>query len=201
MIPKTPPVTITVVGLCIVVYLIMWIFDEKAVVGPLLISEYIRPVLPEIQNGEIWRLVTPAFIHFGLFHIVFNMLWTWELGRLIEWRQGGILLGVLIVIMAAVSNLAQYIVSGPLFGGMSGVVYGLFGYIWLQGITNPQFAAKMNPAVVKLLLAWFLICWTGILEKVFGIAIANTAHTAGLVSGVVLSLLVSGLYRLQKPRS
>ena len=200
MIPKTPPVTITVVGLCIVVYLIMWIFDEKAVVGPLLISEYIRPVLPEIQNGEIWRLVTPAFIHFGLFHIVFNMLWTWELGRLIEWRQGGILLGVLIVIMATVSNLAQYIVSGPLFGGMSGVVYGLFGYIWLQGITNPQFAVRMNPAVVKLLLAWFVICWTGILERVFGIAVANTAHTAGLVSGVVLSLLVSGLYRLQKPR-
>lgn len=200
MIPKTPPVTITVVGLCIVVYLIMWIFDEKAVVGPLLISEYIRPVLPEIQNGEIWRLVTPAFIHFGLFHIVFNMLWTWELGRLIEWRQGGILLGVLLVVMAAVSNLAQYFVSGPLFGGMSGVVYGLFGYTWLQGITNPQFAVRMNPAVVKLLLAWFVICWTGILERVFGIAIANTAHTAGLVSGVVLSLLVSGLYRLQKPR-
>ena len=200
MIPKTPPVTITVVGLCIVVYLIMWIFDEEAVVGPLLISEYIRPVLPEIQSGEIWRLVTPAFIHFGLFHIVFNMLWTWELGRLIEWRQGGILLGVLLVVMAAVSNLAQYFVSGPLFGGMSGVVYGLFGYTWLQGITNPQFAVRMNPAVVKLLLAWFVICWTGILERVFGVAIANTAHTAGLVSGVVLSLLVSGLYRLQKPR-
>ena len=201
MIPKNPPVTITVVGLCILVYLIMWVFDEKTVVGPLLISEYIRPVLPEIQNGEIWRLVTPAFIHFGLFHIVFNMLWTWELGRLIEWRQGGILLGVLIVVMAAVSNLAQYVVSGPLFGGMSGVVYGLFGYIWLQGVTNPQFAVKMNPAVVKLLLAWFVICWTGILEMVFGIAIANTAHTAGLVSGVLLSLLVSGFYRLQNPRS
>jgi len=201
VIPKNPPVTITVVGLCILVYLIMWVFDEKTVVGPLLISEYIRPVLPEIQNGEIWRLVTPAFIHFGLFHIVFNMLWTWELGRLIEWRQGGILLGVLIVVMAAVSNLAQYVVSGPLFGGMSGVVYGLFGYIWLQGVTNPQFAVKMNPAVVKLLLAWFVICWTGILEMVFGIAIANTAHTAGLVSGVLLSLLVSGFYRLQNPRS
>ena len=201
MIPKTPPVTIAVVGLCIIVYLIMWVFDQQAVVGPLLISEYIRPVLPEIRNGEIWRLVTPAFIHFGLFHIVFNMLWTWELGRLIEWRQGGILLGVLIVVMAAVSNLAQYVVSGPLFGGMSGVVYGLFGYIWLQGVTNPQFAVKMNPAVVKLLLAWFVICWTGILEMVFGIAIANTAHTAGLVSGVLLSLLVSGFYRLQNPRS
>ena len=201
MIPKTPPVTITVVGLCIVVYLIMWVFGEQAVIGPLLISEYIRPTLPEIQSGQIWRLVTPAFIHFGLFHIVFNMLWTWELGRLIEWRQGGILLSVIVLVMAIVSNLAQYVVSGPLFGGMSGVVYGLFGYIWLQGITNPKFAVKMNPAVVKLLLIWFVICWTGILEMVFGIAIANTAHTAGLVSGIALSLLVTGVYRLQKPRS
>lgn len=201
MIPKTPPVTIAVVGLCIVVYLIMWVFGEQAVVEPLLISEYIRPTLPEIRNGEIWRLVTPAFIHFGLFHIVFNMLWTWELGRLIEWRQGGVLLIALLLITAAVSNLAQYVVSGPLFGGMSGVVYGLFGYIWLQGITNPKFAVKMNPAVVKLLLVWFVICWTGILEMVFGIAIANTAHTAGLLSGVTLSLLVSGAYRLLKPRS
>ena len=201
MIPKTPPVTIAVVALCILVYLLMSVFGEQVIVRPLLISEYIRPVLPEIRSGEIWRLVTPAFIHFGLFHIVFNMLWTWELGRLIEWRQGGILLSVIVLVMAIVSNLAQYVVSGPLFGGMSGVVYGLFGYIWLQGITNPQFSVKMNPAVVKLLLVWFVICWTGILEMVFGIAIANTAHTAGLVSGIALSLLVTGVYRLQKPRS
>ena len=51
----------------------------------------------------------------------------------------------------------------------------------------------MNPAIVKLMLGWFVICWTGLLEKIFGIAIANTAHTAGLISGMVVSLIVSGI--------
>ena len=147
MIPKTPPVTMVVVGLCILVFLAMMVFGQENVIGPLLISEYIRPALPEIRDGEFWRLLTPALIHFGLFHIVFNMLWTWELGRLIEWRQGPVMIGFTILLTAAVSNVAQYVVSGPLFGGMSGVVYGLFGYVWIQGLTNPGFGVSMNPCL------------------------------------------------------
>jgi len=184
------------VAISVVVFILMSVFDQQKIAAPLLISEYIRPTLPEILGGEIWRLFTPMFLHFGIFHIVFNMLWTWELGRLIEWRQGIWILGILTVGVSLTSNLAQYFVSGPLFGGMSGVIYGYFGYIWIQSLTNPGFRVQLNPAIVKLLLGWFVICWTGILEKLFGLNVANSAHTAGLLSGIVIALIVSGVYRL-----
>ena len=192
-IPKTPPLTMGLVAASILIYLMMNLGLQHIIIPPLLISEYLQPTLPEIYTGEVWRLVTPVFLHFGIFHIVFNMLWTWELGRLIEWRQGIWQLGALTLIVSIVANLAQYFVSGPLFGGMSGVIYGYFGYVWVQNLTNPRFGIQLNPAIVKLMLGWFVICWTGLLEKIFGIAIANTAHTAGLISGMVVSLIVSGI--------
>ncbi len=189
------PVTLAFIGFSIVVYALMTLWNFEAVIKPLLISEYIRPPLPEIQAGEIWRIITPIFLHFGIFHIVFNMMWTWELGRIIESKQGGLLLALVCLLSGALSNLAQYWVSGPVFGGMSGVVYALFGYVWIQGLTNPWFGIRLNPAIVKLMLGWFVICWTGILEKLFDLGVANTAHTAGLGCGIVLSLLVTFFYR------
>jgi len=190
-----PLITLLMVGISVTVYALMNLGMEHILIGPLLISEYIRPTLPEIQQGEWWRLLTPMFLHFSIFHIVFNMLWTWELGRMIEWQQGAWLLAILVSAISVISNLAQYLVSGPLFGGMSGVIYGLFGYAWIQSLTNPRFRVRINPVIIKLMLGWFLLCWSGLLEKFFGLAVANTAHSAGLASGLGIALLVSGMVR------
>ncbi len=195
MFSSTTPFTLSMVGSSVIVYALMTFGLDYVIVGPLLISEYIRPTLPEIQQGQLWRLVTPMFLHFSIFHIVFNMLWTWELGRIIEWQQGPWLLAALICGISTVSNLAQYLVSGPLFGGMSGVIYGLFGYTWIQSLINPRFRIRLNPVIIKLMLGWFVLCWSGLLERFFGLAVANTAHSAGLASGVVMALVASGIVR------
>lgn len=191
---KYPPATLTLVGISIGIYLLSTLGWQDIVVRPLLISEYIKPTLPELHAGQIWRLFTPMFLHFSLFHIVFNMLWTLEFGRLIESRQGATALILISLAISGSSNLAQYFISGPIFGGMSGVIYGYFGYVWIQSLTNPGFGIRLNPTIVKLLLGWFVVCWSGILE-LFGITIANTAHTAGLLSGMVLALAISGIAR------
>ena len=195
---KYPPTTLALVGISIAIYLLMILGWQDKIVPPLLISEYIRPTLPEIYSGQLWRLFTPMFLHFSIFHIVFNMLWTLEFGRLIESRQGATALVLISLSISLASNLSQYFVSGPIFGGMSGVIYGYFGYVWIQSLTNPRFGVRLNPAIVKLLLGWFAICWSGLLEKFFGISIANTAHTAGLLSGMVLALGISLIARYAK---
>ena len=199
MIPPRPPDTLILIGISTVVYLAMTYLDRMAVVRPLLISEYAR-ALPEIRQGQLWRLVTPVFLHFGLFHIVFNMLWTWELGRLIEARQGAVALLGLSALLGVISNLGQYWVAGPLFGGMSGVVYGYFGYLWMLGLFHPAFGIRLNPPVVYLMLGWFVLGWTGILELLFNLRVANTAHTGGLISGIVLAFMVIGLHRPGRAR-
>lgn len=136
--------------------------------------------LPEIRHGEIWRLLTPMFIHFGGMHILGNMLWLFSLGSMIEGRLGSWKLALLVLAIAAGSNYGQYLYShNPQFGGMSGVVYGLFGYVWVRGKLDPASGLFMDNQNVVLMIVWFFLCFTNLLGP-----IANTAHTVGLVMGL-----------------
>jgi GlpG protein len=142
------------------------------------------PGFPEIRRGEIWRLFSPVFIHFGVLHLILNMLWLFDLGSMIESRQGVVRLLLLVVVIAALSNLGQYYSSHPLFGGMSGVVYGLLGYVWMKGRYDPASGLYLHPQTVMMMLAWFFICWTPLIEVFGNIRIANVAHGVGLVVGM-----------------
>ena len=84
-----------------------------------------------------------------------------------------------ILLAAVLSNLGQYLLSGPNFGGMSGVNYGLFGYLWIRGNHDPSFGLQLDQGTITMLLIWFAICFTGLVGP-----IANTAHSLGLVVGV-----------------
>ena len=136
-------------------------------------------LLPEIRQGELWRLFTPMFIHFGPIHILCNMLWLRDLGSMIEARQSPWCLAGLVLVFAACSNVAQYYTGGPNFCGMSGVVYGLLGYIWIRGRFDPASGLYLHPSTVVMMIAWFFLCFT----RVFG-PIANTAHSVGLGMGM-----------------
>jgi GlpG protein len=142
--------------------------------------------LPEISEGEFWRLITPIFVHFGFLHLFFNMLWLYTLGNMIEERKGSWFLGIFIAITAAVSNLAQYLVSSPYFGGMSGVVYVLLGYCWMKTKCDPASKIYVHRITVFMMIAWYFLCLTGLLGRM-----ANAAHTAGLVIGVAWGYLAS----------
>ena len=134
--------------------------------------------LPNILHGEVWRLFTPMFIHFGFMHIFFNMLWLRDLGGTIEWKEGLWRFALLVAAIAALSNTAQYLVDGPVFGGMSGVVYGLLGYVWMKARFDPASGYFLHPSTVTMMIIWYVLCLTGLLGH-----IANTAHTVGLGVG------------------
>ncbi len=152
---------------------------------PLLINEPGAPFFSSLAGGEAWRIVTPMFVHFGLLHIFFNMMWLWDLGRAREMRRGAAFLALFVVATGAGANLAQYAISqNPLFGGMAGVVYALLRYFWIQGRVNPAFGMALHQSTVIMMLAWFVLCWTGLLGP-----IANWAHTAGLLIGVAWGFL------------
>jgi rhomboid protease GlpG len=142
------------------------------------------PGLREVMAGEFWRLLTPMFIHFGIMHLVFNMMWLLDLGSMIEARKGTLFLGVFVMVVSIISNLAQYMVSHPLFGGMSGVVYGLLGYIWMKGKFDPGANLGLHKSTVTMMLVWYVLCLTGLMGNV-----ANAAHTGGLVIGVAWGYL------------
>jgi len=142
----------------------------------------VPPGMQEILHGQVWRLFTPMFLHFGLMHFVFNMLWLLDLGAIIERRLGSLALLAIVLCVAALSNLAQFYWNGPNFGGMSGVVYGLFGYVWVKSRVEPQLGMRLHQQTITVMLIWLVVCIVGIIPHV-----ANAAHVVGLIVGVVLA--------------
>ncbi|HMP01954.1 MAG TPA: rhomboid family intramembrane serine protease [Gemmatales bacterium] len=119
-----------------------------------------------LKRGEVWRLVTPIFIHFGLIHLGFNMYVLYGFGGLVERRRGWMWLALFVLVCAVVSNVAQYAfphvfdLMGPpnggtgVFGGMSGVLYGLFGYLWIKGRLAPEPGLHPPPDLIVMLVIW-----------------------------------------------
>ena len=150
---------------------------------------------------QYWRIFSPSFLHFGWLHLVFNCLWLWELGGKIERSFGSLVLLAHFFFIAAISNLAQYLWTGPtLFGGMSGVVYGLLGFCWLESRINPVSSLRLPPVLIWFMLGWLFVCMTGLVEAVGFGAIANSAHVGGLLSGAFLGV-VTGFWCRSDPTS
>ncbi len=172
-------VTVTLIAVSVLASLPN-LLNSNMVLVPFLIAAPGSEGFTDILSGQVWRLVTPIFLHFGILHILFNMLWLWDLGRIIEWIRGRGFLAGFVVATGIGANVAQYVITGnPVFGGMSGVVYALLGYFWMQGRYNPSFGFSPQQSTVIMMLGWYVLCWTGLLGP-----IANWAHTAGLVVGV-----------------
>jgi len=145
--------------------------------------------LTDVMDGQVWRLVTPIFLHFSLLHILFNLWWTSALGTVIEIRRGTGRFLALVLISAVHSNLVEYFYMDQIvkeyyvFGGLSGVVYALFGYVWMKGESDPEVGLRVDSRTVVLMLAWLVLCFTGLLGP-----IANGAHLGGLAVGMVMGL-------------
>ncbi|QXH34370.1 rhomboid family intramembrane serine protease [Pseudomonas muyukensis] len=157
---------------------------------------YFTSLAQEMAEGQWWRLVSPMLVHFGWLHLLMNALWYWELGRRVERRQGPWPLLALTLLFALVSNLAQHFTSGPsLFGGLSGVLYGLLGHVWLYQRLAPDKVYRLPPGTVGSLLIWLLVCLSGLITLLGFGQIANAAHVGGLLIGCLTGLLGGALAR------
>jgi GlpG protein len=175
---KQAPFTSGILVICLVIYLL-------AMVG--ISAPYswlkIQPIAMLLDTGQWWRVLGPALIHFSVLHIAFNLLWWWSLGKQIEKTFGLSSLLLLFVFSAVVSNTAQLLVSGPNFGGLSGVVYALVGCVWWLGWLKPSWGLSLPKPIVGFLLVWLVVGYVDILP----VHMANTAHTVGLICGCLFA--------------
>ncbi len=142
----------------------------------------------DIRRGQVWRLVTPIFLHFSIWHLVFNMSALRYFGGTIELRRGTWRFLALVLVSAIASNVGECLIELQSrdvvrFGGMSGVGYALFGYLWMKGWAHPEEHLGVNDNTVVMMVVWFLLCFTGMLGP-----IANAAHGVGLVVGMTFGL-------------
>ncbi len=191
-------VTAGLIAICVVMFLLTGMGQKSEVVRLFTFTPF-TPVrggivfghVSAIWHGQPWRLFTPMFLHFGFMHILFNMWWLKDLGTAIERVFSARYLLIFVLVTAAVSHVLEYAVSGPTrFGGMSGVVYGLFAFIWIRGRLDSSFPYRMPQQLVTFMLIWLGLGFTGWVGP-----IANWVHTGGLLVGVVWGVVSSGYVR------
>lgn len=199
------PFTMLVLLACLLVFVMAWLLQDWRWLAalsfePLLLRNGqvvgLQGFAAGWQAGEYWRALTPVFLHFGILHLVFNGLWWWELGRRLERRNGALLLALLLVFSGVFSNACQYLagrwLADPgLFGGLSGVIYALIGYIAVWNRLRPAQRYDVPPGLVAIMLGFLLVCMTGVMEWVGLGRVANAAHVGGLLAGGVWGLGVA----------
>ncbi|NNM50787.1 MAG: rhomboid family intramembrane serine protease [Pseudomonadales bacterium] len=176
--------TLVVMVLCAGVFLLERINPETVLPGLFFASSWSQLEL------QPYRLLTPVVLHFSWLHLLFNMLWWWELGRRLEMTQGSWRLLSVALFSAVVSNVTQFVWSGPNFGGLSGVIMGLVGYMAAYRWYNPAQTFGLPKGVVIAMIVIMALGMLGWLDAVFG-ATANAAHLGGLLSGAILGGLLA----------
>ncbi len=151
------------------------------------LAERVAALSDTLMAGQIWRLLTPDFLHFSWPHVIFNSVILWFLGSQVEWFDGRSRILALFVVTSLVANGLQYFSSGPLFGGLSGVVYGVLGYCWLSQRRLPRF--QFPPALIVVAVVWMAIGFTPLPEWLGLGRMANEAHLGGFVAGLVMAVL------------
>ena len=202
---RQAPVTVGLVLLSILGFLLVYMGAPLSWIAQLTFTP-VSLVQGNLQfmpmDGQYWRLLTPAFLHFGWLHIVFNALWLWELGARVERVMGSPNMVGLFCVIALVSNTSQYVFGGPgLFGGMSGVVYGLLGFSWVAPLLQPRWPIQPARAIMLLMIGWLVVCLVGLVEVLGFGAIANAAHLGGLICGAALGAAFGALSRATESKS
>lgn len=153
-----------------------------------------EPLFEKIQEGQIWRIFTPILLHGDIFHLLFNMLWLYVLGKQIEERIGILRFSVFILIAAAFTNTLQYLMTGPNFIGFSGVLCAMITYVWMRQRKTPWEGYQLQRTTFLLImififgvfsiqvLSFFVELYN---RQMLPVTIANTAHLSGLAIGLL----------------
>lgn len=169
---------------CLVVFLLTLV--PGSAVTNTLYALLSLPSLSSITEGfEIWRLVTPIFLHFGFLHIAFNLVMFEAFARPLERHLGLMHLLYVVLSIAVVSNVLQliFLSYSSIFGGLSGVVYGVIGYMAVLSRRSDLPDDMRVPPGLLLVSAIFI----GL--GFFLSGIANVCHLAGLLMGLALGFI------------
>ncbi len=175
--PQYPVIAGTAI-LAIAVTIAWW---SKVNVSPLFETAMIR-------RGELWRLITGIFPHVDILHLAFNIYWLWVFGTLFEQVYGHLGTAALIGLFALGSGSLEF--AFALGGvGLSGVVYGLFGLLWVLSRRDDRFRDAVDKNTVQLFVAWFFFCIA--MTAMHISPVGNIAHGSGAVLGLLTATAIT----------
>jgi len=154
--------------------------------GLLAINNWFMPVNGRelLSLDHFWQIWTPIFIHYTPLHLLTNVYLWWYFASKIE-NHNRLELLLLLVLIGGAANIGQWLVTGPKFGGLSGLAYGLMGYLWLLDHFAKQKKYHLDNKLVLLMLLMIPLGATQWFGK-----FADFAHISGLAIGCFLACVL-----------
>lgn len=179
--PKRIIVTPILILLCLVIFILMYIFGNG--------SEDIYTLIkfganyqPLVKAGEVWRLVSAMFLHIGVIHLACNMYSLWIIGRQLETFLGKIKFLLVYLGSGILGSLLSVTLHSSVSAGASGAIFGLLGSLLYFGYHYRLYLGSvMRTQVIPVILLNLLIGFT------FS-GIDNFAHIGGLIGGYLFTM-------------
>ena len=144
---------------------------------------------PDVQDGQYWRLVTSMFMHFGIVHLLYNMLCLFTLGDLLERICGTLRFLIIYLAGGLIGNVVSVMLAlrarnMAVSAGASGCIFAVIGAIlWLVILNNGRLAGiRLNRMVLMIVL----MAAQGFMDG----GTDNAAHLGGLAAGFVIGVLM-----------
>lgn len=185
-VPSRPgQVSLVIIGLNVAVFVLTDLVQNSAIPAAGVMAAYdvldAGTIYPGVLEGGYWRLLTSAFLHAGILHIVVNMYALYLFGPFAERALGTRWFIATYLTMAVVASVFVYWLSDPrgFTVGASGAVFGLFGLVLVLLIRAGQ--------DVRLLLV--LLAVNAVIS--FRAEISWQAHLGGFLTGLAIGLAIA----------
>jgi rhomboid protease GluP len=181
---------------CIVLYVASLVFDPRAALQPRGLFNIFSPSIDALfalgaagsvpwQLGRWWTLLTAIYLHGGLLHILFNVLWIRQLGPAVEELYGPSRLVVIFTVAGAAGFVASNLLGHAFTIGASGSIFGLLGAMVAFGQKR---GGTFGTMVLRQYGQWALLLFVlGFLMP----GVNNIAHAGGFVGGFVAGLVLA----------
>ena len=188
--PKKPVVTMILIALNLILFLAMYVFG-KGSTHVLTLYRFGAFSKDAILMGEYYRLITSAFLHIGVVHLLCNMYSLYVLGPQLEGFFGKTKFLIIYLFSAIAGNLLSMVFpgNGGLSAGASGAIFGLLGSLVYFGYHYRVYLGTvMKSQIIPLIILNLVV---GFLSP----GINNAAHIGGLIGGVLMTMAVGVAYK------
>ena len=181
----TPVVTYVLIGINLLIFALQMASPE--------LERALALWPPAVADGEVYRLLSSAFMHFGLTHIAFNMLALYFVGPPLEIALGRMRFIALYLLSALGGSVLVYLLTfNALTAGASGAVFGLFGATFVVG-------KRLNMDTRSVLTIIVLnLAFTFVYPLITSQNISWQGHIGGLVTGAVVAAAFAYAPRQQR---
>jgi len=178
------------IGFTVLVFAAQWL--SLTLTGSDLLLEWGAKSRPEMAAGQVWRFVTPIFLHVSLLHLLVNMYSLYAIGPAVE-RFFGTPRFIALYLLSGISGVLFSLAFSPFpSAGASGSIFGLLGalaaFLYLHRTLFGRFGRlQLRQLIVVAVLNLALGLMPGI---------DNWGHVGGLVAGVVLAWSIGPIFRV-----